>query len=115
MYRRAIHRLIGRGDSRNSLARDLFHGGRGHLRQHSQARQENQLGALGLMVNIIMPWQTVYIQAALDHLVANGHHPDPADVARASPLGRPTINLQGRCQTTSRAPVGRLRPHPTDG
>ena len=110
VYRRAIHRILGRGESRNSLARDTFHGGRGQLRQHYQAGQENQLGALGLMVNVIVLWQTVYIQAALDHLAAGGHKIDPADVARLSPLGHPTINLNGRYRTTSRAPSGGLRP-----
>jgi TnpA family transposase len=114
-YRRAIHHQLQRGETRNSLARDVFHGGRGQLRQHYQVGQENQLGALGLMVNIIVLWQTVYMQAALDHLGANGHHPDPADVARLSPLGHPTINLQGRYQTTDRQPTGRLRPLRTDG
>lgn len=111
-YRRAIHRILGRGESRsrNSLARDTFHGGRGQLRQHYQAGQENQLGALGLMVNVIVLWQTVYIAAALDHLAAGGHKIDPADVARLSPLGHPTINPNGRYRTTSRAPSGRLRP-----
>ncbi|HVA26026.1 MAG TPA: Tn3 family transposase [Chloroflexota bacterium] len=110
VYRRAVHRILGRGESRNSLARDTFHGGRGQLRQHYQAGQENQLGALGLMVNVIVLWQTVYIQAALDHLAANGHQLDQADVARLSPLGHPTINLQGRYRSTSRAPGGGLRP-----
>ena len=76
----------------------------------TSAGQENQLGALGLMVNVIVLWQTVYIQAALDHLVANGHEPDPGDVARLSPLGHPTINLHGRYRTTGRAPSGGLRP-----
>ncbi len=109
-YRRAIHRLLGRGESRNSLARDLFHGRRGQLRQHYQTGQENQLGALGLMVNVIVLWQTVYTQAALDHLDASGQDIDSADVARLSPLGHPTINLHGRYRTTSRAPAGRLRP-----
>ncbi len=89
-YRRAIHRILVRGESRNSLARDTFHGGRGQLRQHYQAGQENQMGALGLMVNVIVLWQTVYIQAALDHLVATGQKFDRADVARLSPLGHPT-------------------------
>lgn len=110
VYRRAIHRILGRGESRNSLARDVFHGRRGQLRQHYQAGQENQLGALGLMVNIIVLWQTVYVQAALDHLVAIGHEIDPADVARLTPLAHPTINLHGRYRTTSRAPSGSLRP-----
>ena len=65
VYRRAIHRLLSRGESRNSLARNILHGGHGQLRQHYQAGQENQLGALGLMVNVIVLWQTVSIQAAL--------------------------------------------------
>ena len=95
--------------------RILNDGGRGRLRQHYHAGQENQLGALGLMVNLIVLWQTVYLQAALDHLVANGHEPDPADVARLSPLGHPVINLQVRYRTTSRAPGGGLRPLRTAG
>ena len=115
VYGRAIDRILGRGESRNSLARDIFHGWRGQLRQHYQAGQENQLGALGLMVNVVVAWQTVYIQAALDHLAAHGYEPDPADVARLSPLGHPTINLNGRYRTTSRAPSGGLRPLRTTG
>lgn len=65
------------------------------------------MGALGLMVNVVVLW---HIQAALDHLVANGYEPDPADVARLSPLGHPTISLQGRYRTTGRAPSGGLYP-----
>ncbi|MGH9125013.1 MAG: Tn3 family transposase, partial [Acidimicrobiales bacterium] len=64
----------------------------------------------GLMVNVIVLWQTVYIQAALAHLAAHGLQPVPADVARLSPLGHPTINLQGRYRTTGAAPTGGLRP-----
>ena len=37
-----------------ALARDMFHGARGQLRQHYQSGQEDQLGALGLMVNIVV-------------------------------------------------------------
>jgi TnpA family transposase len=103
LYRRAIHRVLGRGESRNSLARDMFRGSRGRLRQHYQSGQEDELGALGLMVNVVVLWQTVYIQAALDHLAAAGEEIDPADVARLAPLGHPTI--------TSRAAAG-PRPGP---
>jgi TnpA family transposase len=109
-YRRAIHYQLQRGERRNSLARNVFHGGLGQLRQHYQAGQENQLGSLGLMLNIIVLWQTVYMQAALDHLADNGYHPDPGDVRRLSPLGHPGINLDGRYQTTTGPPPGRLRP-----
>ena len=109
-YRRDIQRILNRGESRNGLARDVFNGGLGKLAQRYQAGQESQLGALGVMVNIIVLWQTVYTQAALDHLAANGHDIDPADVARLSPLAHPTINLQGRYETTGPTPVGALRP-----
>ncbi len=109
-YRRTIHHLLSRGERRNSLARAVFHGQRGQLRRHYQVGQENQLDSLGIMINIIVLWQTVYVQAALDHLAANGYPLDPADVARLTPLGHPTINLQGRYRTTSRPPLTELRP-----
>src|SRR4249920_561714 len=35
-YRRTIHRLLSRGERRNALARDVFHGQRGQLRKHYQ-------------------------------------------------------------------------------
>ena len=57
-----------------------------------------------------MLWQTVYTQAALDHLAASGYPLDSADVARLTPLGHPTINLDGRYRTTSRPPATGLRP-----
>jgi hypothetical protein len=76
-YRRTIHHLLQRGETRNSLARDVFHGQRGQLRKHYQVGQENQLDTLGIMINIIVLWQTVYTQAALDHLSANGTTPTP--------------------------------------
>src|SRR6266536_1002121 len=104
-YRRTIHHLLSRGERRNSLARAVFHGQRGQLRRHYQVGQENQLGSLGIMINVIVLWQTVYIQAALDHLAAKGYPIDPADVARLTPLGHPTINLDGRYRTTNRPPA----------
>jgi hypothetical protein len=59
-------------------------------------------------------WQTACTQAALDHLAASGYPLDPADVARLTPLGHPTINLNGRYRTTSRPPATGLRPLRTD-
>jgi hypothetical protein len=112
-YRRMIHDLLSRGERRNSLARDVFHGQRGHLRKHYQVGQENQLDSLGIMVNVIVLWQTVYTQAALEHLAGSGYPLNPADVARLTPLGHPTINLDGRYRTT-RPPATGLRPLRTD-
>lgn len=72
------------------------------------------LGGLGLMVNVIVLWQAVYIQAAVDHLVANGHGAGPADVARLSPLGQPH-DQPARPVPDHRTEGGRLRPLRTAG
>ena len=66
------------------------------------------------MVNVIVLWQTVYTQAALEHLAASGYPLDPADVARLTPPDYPTINLDGRYRTTSPPPTTGLRPLRTD-
>jgi Tn3 transposase DDE domain len=67
------------------------------------------------MVNVIVLWQTACTRAALEHLAAGGYPLDPADVARLTPLGHPTNNLDGRYRTTSRPPATGLRPLRTDG
>ena len=57
--RRAILVQINRGESRHSLARNVFHGRRGELRQRYREGQEDQLGTLGLVVNVIILWNTI--------------------------------------------------------
>ena len=59
---------------------------KGELRQRYREGQEDQLGAPGLVVNMIVLWNTLYINAALGQLVREGHHVTPEDVARLSPL-----------------------------
>jgi hypothetical protein len=74
----------------------VFHGKRGELRQRYREGQEDQLGALGLVVNVIILWNTLYINAALEKLAADGYAIKPDDVARLSPLLFDHINLLGR-------------------
>ena len=49
-YRRRILRQINRGEGRHSVARAVFFGKRGELRRRYKEGQEDQLGALGLVV-----------------------------------------------------------------
>jgi hypothetical protein len=79
-----------------SVARAVFHGQRGELRQRYREGQEDQLGALGLVVNAIVLWNTLYMEAALKQLRDEGIAVASADVARLSPLGHRHINFQGR-------------------
>jgi TnpA family transposase len=96
-YRQRILTQLNRGEGRHSVARAVFHGQRGELRQRCREGQEDQLGALGLVVNaIVLWWNTLYMEATLKQLRDEGIAVTPADVARLSPLGHRHINFQGR-------------------
>jgi hypothetical protein len=74
-------------------------------------------GALGLVVNIIVLWNTLYIDAALEQLRREGYHIKDEDVARLSPLVFGHINLLGRYTFSMPESVqrGELRPLRTPG
>jgi len=111
-YRRRILVQLNRGEGRHQLARAVFHGKRGELRQRYREGQEDQLGALGLVVNVIVLWNTIYMDAALNQLRAEGFDVRAEDVARLSPLGFEHINMLGRYAFTLPDAVarGELRP-----
>ena len=117
-YRRRILTQLNRGESRHSVARAVFHGQRGELRQRYREGQEDQLGALGLVVNAIVLWNTLYMEAALTQMRAEGLAVQAADVARLSPLVHKHINFQGRYSFALSEAVahGELRPlrHPDE-
>ncbi len=55
-----------------------------------------QLGALGLILNCVVLWNTRYINAALDALRAQGYPVLDDDVARLSPFVRAHLNVIGK-------------------
>ena len=111
-YRRRILVQLNRGEGRHQLARIVFHGKRGELRQRYREGQEDQLGALGLVVNVIVLWNTIYMDAALNQIRSEGFDVRDEDVARLSPLGFDHINMLGRYAFTLPDMVarGELRP-----
>lgn len=94
--RRATLGQLNRGEGRHSVARAVFHGKRGELRQHYREGQEDQLGALGLVLNMIVLWNSIYMEAILNQLRAQGYLVNDADVVRLSPLLHDHINMLGR-------------------
>jgi TnpA family transposase len=108
-YRRTIHRQLTVQESRHRLARKIFHGQRGELRQAYREGQEDQLGALGLVLNAVVLWNTRYIDAAVASLRDSGHPVRDEDVARLSPLGHAHINMLGRYTFTTPSTAA-LRP-----
>ncbi len=94
--RRSTLQQLNFSEGRHSLARTVFHGKRGELCQRYREGQEDQPSALGLVVNIIVLWNTVYLDAILDQLRAEGYDVRPEDAARLSPFGHEHINMLGR-------------------
>ena len=94
-YRRRILTQLNRGEARHSLARAVFYGKRGELHQAYREGQEDQLNALGLVVNAIVLWNTRYMEQALESLRQRGQGASNEDVARLSPLGHEHITMLG--------------------
>jgi len=111
-YRRRILTQLNRGEGRHSVARAICHGQRGEIRKRYREGQEDQLGALGLVTNALVLWNTIYMQASLDHLRQNGEAVNQEDEARLSPLGYKHVNMLGHYSFTLAEQVqnGQLRP-----
>lgn len=113
-YRRQMNRQLTVQESRHKLARDICHGRRGQIMQAYRDGQEDQLGALGLVLNAAVLWTTRYLDAAVAHLREHphdGHRVNDEDVARLSPLKHANLNFLGRYTFRASQPHdGRLRP-----
>ncbi len=112
-YRRRILTQLNRGESRHAVARAICHGQKGEIRKRYTDGQEDQLGALGLVTNAVVLWNTIYIQAALDHLRAHGETLNDEDIALLSPRFATDIsNMRGHYSFTlaERVTRGHLRP-----
>ncbi|MFI9413993.1 transposase [Nocardia gamkensis] len=94
-YRREIKRMRNLQEGRHGLGKHVFHGRRGELREAYHAGMEDQLGALGLVLNCITLWNSVYLDAILDRLHDEGYGVRPEDVARLSPYMYKHINVHG--------------------
>ncbi|MCW2880550.1 MAG: sle, partial [Sphaerisporangium sp.] len=115
-YRRQMNRQLTVQESRQKLARDICHGKRGQIMQAYRQGQEDQLGALGLVLNAAVLWTTRYLDAAVEQLRAlpaeqREHQVLDEDVARLSPLKHANLNVLGRYSFRGSGPAGgALRP-----
>nr|AUF80580.1 Mobile element protein [Raoultella ornithinolytica] len=94
-YRRRILTQLNRGEGRHAVARAICYGQRGEIRKRYREGQEDQLGALGLVTNAVVLWNTLYMQEALSHLRSIGEGPEDEHIARLSPLMHGHINMLG--------------------
>lgn len=90
-YRRRILTQLNRGESRHAVARAICHGQKGEIRKRYQDGQEEQLGALGLVTNAVVLWNTIYMQAALTHLRDEGEVIIITPCCRLLPMRQPLL------------------------
>ncbi|MFC6580916.1 Tn3 family transposase [Planomonospora parontospora] len=94
-YRRDIKDIRNLQENRHSLARKICHGKKGELYHRYERGLENRLGALGLVLNCVTLWNTVYLDAAVRRLKAQGYPVREEDMARLSPFVHSYLGVHG--------------------
>lgn len=85
-YRRDIKSIRNLQEGRHALGRKICHGKKDELYHRYERGLENQLGALGLVLNCVTLWTTVYLDAAIRQLRAQGYPVLEEDMTRLSPF-----------------------------
>jgi TnpA family transposase len=94
--RRRVLLGLNKGESLNSLARKLFYGGQGEIRDRTYEEQLNAASSLNLLLAVIVVWNTVHIQACMRRLKADGRPVEEDDLKHLSPLLREHIGIYGQ-------------------
>jgi TnpA family transposase len=95
-FRRRILTQLNHTELRHRLGRRIHHGERGEIRSPLQQGQEEQLGSLGLALNVVVHWNAIYMQEAIQQLRLGGIEVRNDDVSHLSPLIWRHLNFLGR-------------------
>ena len=100
-YRRRIHRQLNKGEAFHALRRFLFFAHQGKVQRRQADQQTNQVLCLNLVTNAIVTWNTVYINAAIERLRAEGRIGRDIDLGHLSPAPStgtsiPTVSTDSR-------------------
>ena len=95
-HRRRVLVQLNRHEKRHDLARTIFHGDRGRVRKRYREGQEDHLSALGLVLNAVALWNTLYLDRAAFRLLEEGREVRDEDLARVSPLMHAHVRVLGR-------------------
>jgi len=95
-YRRRIGVQLNKGEKIHALRGYLFTGNRGRIAKKAAEDQLNQANCLNLITNAILLWNTVYMQAGIDHLRQQGQVITDEALEHLSPVRYKHINIHGR-------------------
>lgn len=109
--RRRVTAGLNKGEARNALARAVFFNRLGEMRDRSHEDQMHRASGLNVLCAAIALWNTVYVERAVEELMARGHDITDEHLRHLSPLGWEHIALTGVYRwDLDRTRDGRLRP-----
>lgn len=109
--RRKIQRGLNKGEAMNGLARAIFFGKQGELRERTIQHQLQRASALNIIINAISIWNTLHLTTAVEYKKRTGSFNEDL-LHHMSPLGWEHINLLGEYHFNSEKVVSldSLRP-----
>jgi len=94
--RRKVLLGLNKGELLNDLARKLFFGGQGEMRDRTYEDQLNAASSLNLLLAAIVVCNTVHMQACIRRLQSDGEAVSDDDLRYLSPLLRRHLGLYGQ-------------------
>ncbi|QXW84023.1 Tn3 family transposase [Bacillus sp. LJBS17] len=109
--RRKIQRGLNKGEAMNGLARAIFFGKQGELRERTIQHQLQRASALNIIINAISIWNTLHLTKAVEYQKRSDSFNEEL-LHHMSPLGWEHINLLGEYHFNSEKMVSldSLRP-----
>lgn len=92
--RRKIQRGLNKGEAMNGLARAIFFGKQGELRERTIQHQLQRASALNIIINAISIWNTLHLTKEVEYQKQSGSFNEEL-LHHMSPLGWEHINLLG--------------------
>lgn len=94
--RRKIHTQLNKGELLHALRAWLWFGGDGTLKRKQEEAQQEIVGSLNLVTNVVVVWNSVYEQQVIEQLQKEGHSVLTEDVSHLSPARFEHINRLGK-------------------
>jgi TnpA family transposase len=94
--RRKINAQLNKGEQLHGLRLYLWFGGDGIIRKKQENEQQVTAQSLNLLTNIVLVWNTVYIQEVVKQLRSEGITIDETDLQHISPSPFEHINRLGK-------------------
>ena len=113
VFRREINLQLNKGEQVHDLRQFIHFANEGRIRSHLEEQQINEASCLNLVVNAIILWNTVYMQAIIEQLRKEGYkindedlrHLGPARYEHINPYGHYTFNIQQELQRKGLRPL----------